>query len=606
MTSPTPYDPPLSYGGWIQARALGLRIASLLQASESTGKEPEVNGGQFSASDAPRTLQPTPTASDTYPRYNVIVHTSPYLRCLQTAIGVSAGLSHYSLGAETSESMGSSPVSQSHTGETGSQDLRPLLRVDAFLGEWLSPDYFDQIVPPPASDRMVASAKAELLRRGEGIPVMRETRASSGHFPGGWGSQSHPSSPKKDEDRRLPSRGSSTTATTTSGQQPQRQRASTYDTPQDPVPTSGTPRALGRLNTDLPSVIDAAYVPPTPGYAVSPSDPIPAGYVAHARDACIKIDYQWDSVRTPYWGTGGEYGEEWSSMHERVHTGFQRMVDYYRQRGSASDRSRAMSNGTSRKENPAQTVLIIITHGADCNALIGSLAGRSVLLDIGTASLTMAVRRDRVKNSKTPDSDHTDVSPAGSSPSSPGSQEDRSVSQDYSLQLIASSDHLRAGVNPSQLASLSSPSAPQPLPPPSIPTYRNRLGSRPSASILRGSFIIDPTPKTGPSSRSWSMNSRPSPTTTVPRGASGLWGSLASPTEEADGDAEDDFVPNFGDPRPMSHDSSHSDVLIDRSGWTKQLPQRTLSQRGLWGSAPSLEDRDVASRRRWTVTEQKL
>lgn len=518
---------------------------------------------------------------------------------------MSAGLSHYRSGTEIPETAGSSPEPQSNAREPGSHDLRPLLRVDAFLGEWLSPDYFDQIVPPPASDRMVASAKAELLRRGEGIPVMRETRASSGHFPGGWASQSHPTSPKEDDDRQLPSRGSSTT--TASGQQAQRQRASTYDTLQDPAPPSGTPRTLGPLTTDLPSVIDAAYVPPTPGYAVSPSDPIPAGYVAHARDACVRIDYQWDSMRTPYWGTGGEYGEEWSSMHERIHTGFQHMVDYYRQQGSASDRSRAMSNGASRKETPAQTVLIIVTHGADCNALIGSLAGRSVLLDISTASLTMAVRRDRVKKSLTPASDHTDISPASSSPSSPGSQtQDRSVSQDYSLQLIASNDHLRAGVNPSQLGSLASPSAPQPLPPPAIPAYRNRLGSRASASILQGSFIIDPTPKTGPSSRSWSMNSRPSPTTTGPRGASGLWGSLASPTEEADADTEDVFVPNFGDPRPVSHDSSHSDLVVDRSGWTKQLPQRSLSQRGLWGSAPSLEDRDAPSRRRWTVTEQKL
>lgn len=604
LTSPTPYDPPLSYGGWMQARALGLRIASLLQDSEFTGKEPEAKPGRFLASDAPTKLQATSASSDSSPRYNVIVHTSPYLRCLQTAIGVSAGLSHYRPGGELSESVESPSGSQLHAGEVGSQDVRPLLRVDAFLGEWLSPDYFDQIVPPPASDRMVVSAKAELLRRAEGIPMVRDIRSSSGHFPGGWGSQSHPVSPNQDDDRRLPSRISSTA--TPSGQQPQRPRASTYDTLQGTAPTNGAPLALGRLNTDLPSAVDAAYVPPTPGYAVSPSDPIPAGYVAHARDACTRIDYQWDSMRKPFWGTGGEYGEEWSSMHERIHRGFQHMVDYYRQQGSVGDRSRAMSNASQRKDNPAQTVLIIITHGADCNALIGSLAGRSVLLDIGTASLTMAVRRDRVRKNTTPDSDRTAISPGSSSPSSPSSQEDRSVSHEYSLQLIASSDHLRAGVNPSQLASLSSSSAPQPLPPPSIPTYRNRLGSRPSASILQGSFFIDPTPKTGPGSRSWSMNSRPSPTTLGPRGASGLWGSIASPTEEADEGAEDDFVPNFGAPRSVSRDSSPSNAIVDQSGWTKQLPKRTLSQRGLWGSAPSLEDRDAASRRRWTVTEQKL
>ena len=30
LTSPTPYDPPLTYGGWSQGKALGLRIAALL------------------------------------------------------------------------------------------------------------------------------------------------------------------------------------------------------------------------------------------------------------------------------------------------------------------------------------------------------------------------------------------------------------------------------------------------------------------------------------------------------------------------------------------------------------------------------------------------
>ncbi|KAJ5174180.1 uncharacterized protein N7482_000057 [Penicillium canariense] len=601
LTSPTPYDPPLSYGGWNQARALGVRIASLLRAPEFTGNKPGADRLQSPASDTPTTsLLPPPASSDLYNQYNVIIHTSPYLRCIQTAIGVSAGLQHYRPGAESPDSSGPTPVSQA---EGMSHDPRPLLRVDAFLGEWLSPDYFDQIVPPPASDRMVASAKAELLRRGEVIPVAREgTRALSGNFPGGWGSQSHPTSPNEDEDRCLPSQMSSTT----SAQQPQRQRASTFDTPQNALSTGCPPKALGRLNTDRPPIVDAAYVPPTPGYAVSPSDPIPAGYVAHARDACTKIDYQWDSMRAPYWGTGGEYGEEWSSMHERVHTGFRHMVDWYRQQSDAHpDRSRAMFNGTARKHGPAQTVLIIITHGADCNALVSCLAGRPVLLDIGTASVTLAVQRDRVEKCTTPDSDRTPDPPVNSS--SPGSRNDQSVSQEYTLQLIASSDHLRAGVNPSQLTSLASPLAPPPLPPPPpIPSYRNRLGSRASASTLQGSFMIDPTPKGGTSSRSWSTTSRPSPSATFPRGSSGLWGSISSPVVKDDEEAEDDFVPNFGDPRPVSHGSSHSDAVIDRSGWTKQLPQRTLSQRGLWGSAPSLEDHDAASRRRWTVAEQKL
>jgi hypothetical protein len=73
-------------------------------------------------------------------------------------------------------------------------------------------------------------------------------------------------------------------------------------------------------------------------------------------------------------------------------------------------------------------------------------------------------------------------------------------------------------------------------------------------------------------------------------------------TEKAD-DTEDDYVPKFGD-RLVSQDSSLPEKPVDR--WTKQLPQRTLSQRGLWGSAQPLEAREGGSKRRWTVTEQKL
>lgn len=611
LTSPTPYDPPLSYGGWLQARALGVRIASLLQASEYTGTGPENEQGQQpSAADLS-------TESDLYDRYNVVIHTSPFLRCLQTSIAVGAGINQFRSGAETLDDLSAAPLPMI---ETTASDPRTLLRVDAFLGEWLSPDYFDQITPPPASDRMVALAKAELLRRGDIIFTPKEgTRAMSGHFPGGWGSQSHPSSPNENEEGSLQQQETPGTL----GPSGRRQRANS-DSLQSHHKPSGATKRLGRLYTDLPAIADSAYVPPTPSYAVSPSDPIPAGYVAHARDACTKVDYMWDSMRAPFWGTGGEYGEEWSSMHERVHSGFRQMVEWYRQpKNSPMELSRATSQGFTRKNRNAQTVLIIITHGADCNALISSLAGHSALVDINTASLTMAVRQDRLKSS-TPNSDQT-ANP-------PSRHEARSVAQEYALQLVASTDHLRAGVNPSKLTSLSSPSAPPSRSAPAVPTYRNRLGSRPS--MIQGPFAIRPhststsaakstskattttatntstaaTPRTvggGPNSRTWSMAPR---TSTPTRGPSGLWSSITSPTDK-NGD-EDDLVPNFNDPRPASQetsrDSAPPDIRAEQSGsgWAKQLPKRTSSQRGLWGSAASLDD--ASARRRWTVAEQKL
>ncbi|KAJ5781975.1 uncharacterized protein N7518_010458 [Penicillium psychrosexuale] len=564
LTSPSPFDPPLSYGGWIQSRALGVRIGSLLRARQFTGEDPESQRSHHPTSD--KQAKPTPASSDLSHRYNVIVHTSPYLRCLQTAIGVSVGIRQAS-DTEASETTSSAPTAPT---VSSIPDQRCLLRVDAFLGEWLSPDYYDQITPPPGSDRMVASAKGELLRRAEVIPATAGlTRALSGHFPGGWRSQSHPTSPD-DEDRRLHSATS------------QRQRSTTHDTPQNPTQPKHAKKSLSRLETDLPPTVDAYYVPPTPSYAISASDPIPTGYVAHARNACTRIDYQWDSMRTPYWGTGGEFGEEWSTMHERVHDGFQHMINWYREQDLPEHGSTAESSKVN--DGNIQTVLVIITHGADCNALISSLNGHSVLLDINTASLTMAVRRNRV-NKPAHDMDHTPKSP---------DPENQSVSLEYSLQLVASTDHLRPGMNPSQLTSLPSPSVPV-LSPPPVPAYRNRLGSR--------SSLLQETPTNGPpntSPRTWTLAMRPATSSSTSQGASGLWNSISSPKA----DAEDNLVPNFGD-RPVSQDSALSD-RYDRSadlGWTKQLPQRTVSQRGLWGSAQPL-DRECGPKRRWTVAEQ--
>jgi hypothetical protein len=63
---------------------------------------------------------------------------------------------------------------------------RILLRIDAFLGEWLSPDYYADITTPPNSTMMVAGAKADLLRRGDYIQEQPNPNSSKGNFPGGW------------------------------------------------------------------------------------------------------------------------------------------------------------------------------------------------------------------------------------------------------------------------------------------------------------------------------------------------------------------------------------------------------------------------------------
>jgi hypothetical protein len=50
--------------------------------------------------------------------------------------------------------------------------------------------------------------------------------------------------------------------------------------------------------------------------------------------------------------------------------------------------------GHGEEDEQEDLVLILVTHGAGCNALIGALTNQPVLLDVGMASLTMAVRRE--------------------------------------------------------------------------------------------------------------------------------------------------------------------------------------------------------------------
>ena len=538
LTSPTPYDPPLSYGGWLQCRSLGTRIISLLNSSPDTeNNPPDGSSHEHQGSDQPNGLDPTGKR-----KRKIIIHTSPFLRCLQTAIAVSSGISQ-----------NNQATPQPHNGPHQLTD-KCILRVDACLGEWLTPDYYEEITPPPSSDRMIVAAKAELLRRGEDViyNVDSGSRSATGYFPGGWGSVSTPVSPEVGKPQ-LPAVNSL---------QGNRNRAGSYDTVTNPRAKA----VLTKLNTNLSHLPLAGYIPPTPGYAISPSDPIPSGYVAHARDACVRVDYPWDSMRNPNWGDGGDYGEEWSSMHGRFRRSLRNMIDWYGEHPS---------NGNGLGEEDEDTVLVIITHGAGCNALIGALTGEPVLIDVNTASLTMATHIDGETGS--PASDLSD-----------------DLLQEYSLSLVASTDHLRPGANPSDISSLASPK-PKPSSPPSLPSYRHRVPAR-HQSLSQSPFIIGPSITSSIDSSEWGM-SRPS---TAPRVTSGgLWG------QDGGTDSGDEIVPNFDGPGSTSTPQVNGRNSPVEDSVKKDIPQRTLSQRGLWGNAPLNKDREAAVKRRWTVTERR-
>jgi hypothetical protein len=340
--------------------------------------------------------------------HRIVIHTSPFLLCVQTSIAIGAGLAEahgldrpLSTQSAQSATFDNSPrfrpsiateapkltQIRDHSSNVTTKDKhddaqtsikKATLRVDGFLGEWMTPDYFETITPPPGSVMMVAGAKADLLRREDYSILTHVSDSTKGQyqgFPGGW----------------------------------------------EGLSTAG---ALER----------GVYSPPVPGYAIPNSDPIPRGYVAHARDASINVDYQWDSMREPQnCGNGGEYGEEWSSMHKRFRRGFQQLLNFYRdQENSALLASKVVAEENfygdyaDAKEEDVDLVLILVTHGAGCNALIAALTNQPVLLDVGMASLTMAVRKEDPKST------------TSSTPSS------LSISDEYNIKLIANTEHLRA------------------------------------------------------------------------------------------------------------------------------------------------------------------
>ncbi|KAI9782429.1 MAG: hypothetical protein M1816_001881 [Peltula sp. TS41687] len=637
LTSPTTYDPPLTFGGWTQSRALGARIASVLHARETSNSFVPANAnGSWSAPLSP-VVESTrqdgaaqggndkTSFGNGYPKrrkHRVIIHTSPYLRCLQTSIAISAGMAQYHGTFQSSEDQKPTQSESSTTSSNSEFSIpeglspllpanqpftKPLLRIDAFLGEWLNPDYFEHITPPPDSVMMVASAKAEMLRRGDytDLDVRPSGRIRPG-FPGGWGSAIETETDSIDEPlsnlshlaRVLPRRDRTSSHSTTG----------TYG---NRTNIKGNPLLTGLRGNN------GGYVAPTPSYLVSASDPIPAGYVAHARDACTDVDYQWDSMREPLaWGDGGEYGEEWSTMHKRCRKALQKMLSWYKAQ-DPSDERRRLSKGISKDDSApspdpdaniaTDTVIILVSHGAACNAFIGGLTDSPVLLDVGMASLTLAIRKDHPKNPP--------ITTNTGAPSPPvplirrNSSTSLPASDDYEVKLIASTDHLRAGpghhliIPQLQTSNLSPTSSQSPR--------RHRYGSNNnSVDESHSHYASERAPRSATSSalgsiRRSSHSSTPIPlkpsTTPARTSPNGLW---SRPTSSG-ADSGDEAVVSSNDatnsngeypsgvvPKPQS-------TLPDRRGHL----DRKVSQRGLWGSSP-LTERDKGAKRRWTVNEQ--
>ncbi|KAJ2970790.1 hypothetical protein NUW58_g9592 [Xylaria curta] len=125
------------------------------------------------------------------------------------------------------------------------------------------------------------------------------------------------------------------------------------------------------------------------------------------------------------------------------------------------------------QDNEIEAVVVLVSHGAGCNALIGALTQQPVLADIGMSSLTMAQRRvgfdsrnvclTRQKSLSSLDTALHHMSRA-------------TMPEMYDLKLFANTDHLAAPSPPSRTPSLSRSNA------------RSRFGSGFTSSLKEINF----------------------------------------------------------------------------------------------------------------------
>jgi len=422
---------------------------------------------------------------------------------------------------------------------------------------------------------MVAGAKADLLRREDysNLSVNPEIISKKHNlgFPGGWQSPTIPVASKCEDGL--------TNLSNLNQALPKRDRGSSL--------SAANGRSLGRHVHEVPQDPERGiYQPPIPTYAISSSEAIPPGYVAHARDACVDVDYQWDSMREPHlWGTGGEYGEEWSSMHKRFRTGLQDMIQWYTNNDDTDKMVPTNKPKTpgcfSSSDEDTDLVLIIVSHGAGCNALIGALTNQPVLLDVGMASLTMAVRK--------PDLPPSPVS----TPPDPHSPRP-SISTQYDILLLASTEHLRSSTTStpasSRTPSVSSMSAFRERNYANEPIRSSNISATATSLPQKSSHHSSLNGSSGNIRRTTSSASTgPRPYTSSSGGARqtsiGLWSATSKSLDREkrqDDDDEHEIDPgslimlNLGGSSDIAHDSSRS-ISMHRDLPTLRPPMQSCS-----------------------------
>lgn len=536
-TAAEPFDPPLTYGGWLQCQMLGARIANEIRSVDNVPNAS--NGEDGDHSQGPRK------------RRKVIIHSSPYLRCLQTSIAIAAGLGEPKTvprppirqqKSSLSKDVSSSILEEDEIGgeaQHSTANTKSKLRIDSYLGEWLNPGYYEHIKPPPTSDKLMASAKHYLRTPAEDIKGADFATAPIQEFAAvNWNEKESEANAtplyEKTGLRAVAAAGHAVT---------KKPRHLSFE-------TSSRSQHIKKMMV--------GYRPPVPTYSIAPQDAIPIGFVAHARDACVDIDFEWDSMSKLAWGDGGAYGEEWGAMHRRFRNGLQKMLAHYEEEADGEG-----------------IVVVLVTHQAGCNALIRLMTGAPALHDVGTSSLTMAVRHEPVEKLSRVRSNER----RGSL--------DLGIADDYDMTIIASTEHLRAGSNP---LGLNSP----------------RLGKSPAFASRRMVGADSPEGFSIGESAVW----KPS---------GGLARSQSQRTFAADGPAGAAtglWKSQPGSPDIHAH-SRHASVSAKElakaaevpSMWGEdqketKLPVRSATTKGLWGEDSSMVRSRSPGKRRWTAVDR--
>jgi broad specificity phosphatase PhoE len=578
-TAEAPYDTPLSYGGWIQCQALGLRISNELHSLDGQNTTMAPSGQDGYQDGQPRK------------RRKIVIHSSPYLRCIQTSMAIAAGIQHpqnhsrprirsrqksnLSITEEALETLSATPSDpvmnkvKENTNRLGYNFCK--LRIDAFLGEWQSPSYYREDSYPPPSAILVSQAKMALHNPAEEIKGADLSGSVNFNMP-----EMSIIDEKENEVISTPvQEKTGLRAMAAAGHSfAKRQRNTSF----------GTELANGARMLNQSMSKPLGYNPPIPNYAVSTSDKIPAGFVAHARDACIDIDFDWDSQDEALdWGDGGPNDEEWAKMHLRFRNGLQKLIAYYECEERAPDED---------------LVVVLVSHQAGCNALIRLLTGAPALHDVGLSSLSMAVRSERMQTIRT-------ESP---SPTKRRGSLDMTIAEDYDMKIIASTEHLRAGSNP---LGLNSPRLGK------SPAFASRraVGADSPEGLSLGESLAPKVTGSMMPARSASARGPAPDDMESSEPVVGLWrrGSQYSRDDNAKS------IDAAGQPAPRRHTRAESlqesfpvfsgdnaqtdDTAGDRKSDSHLIPTRSASQRGLWGGE-SLRRARSPGKRRWTAVEK--